>query len=125
MSLPEAGPILAQRWGATAADSVPAPSRATGKLTFRTYASISAIPRDAWERMLPGEPESWDFYAAAEGVPPPGFKLGAIAALDGDSIVAAAPLFRVAYRIDTPLQGRLRRSPTGCTRAPRVSSASR
>jgi hypothetical protein len=38
----------------------------------------------------------------------PGFKLGAIAALNGESIVAAAPLFRVAYRIDTPLQGRLR-----------------
>lgn len=123
MSLPGAGPTLAQRWRAAAADRAPAPSRATGNLTFRTYASISAIPREAWERMLPGEPESWDFYAAVESVPPPGFKLGAIAALDGDSFVAAAPLFRVAYRIDTPLQGRLRQITDWVhARAPRLVS---
>src|SRR5205823_13294912 len=85
-----------------------APAGVAGRLTFRTFSSVSAIARGAWERMLPGEPESWDFYAAVESVPPPGFKLGAVAALDGDHIVAAAPLFRVAYRIDTPLQGRLR-----------------
>ncbi len=81
---------------------------AVRRLSFRTYASIASIPREAWQRMLPGEPESWDFYAAVEGAPPPGFALGAVAALDGDRFVAAAPLFRVAYRIDTPLQGRLR-----------------
>ena len=85
-----------------------APAGVAGRLTFRTFSSVSAIARSAWERMLPGEPESWDFYSAVESVPPPGFTLGAIAALDGERVVAAAPLFRVAYRIDTPLQGRLR-----------------
>jgi hypothetical protein len=84
------------------------PTEAAGKLTFRTYTSVSSIARSAWERILPGEPESWDFYSSVESVPPPGFTLGAIAALDGERLVAAAPLFRVAYRIDTPLQGRLR-----------------
>jgi hypothetical protein len=79
-----------------------------GTLTIKSFASMASIPRAAWERMLPGEPESWDFYAAVEGVPPPGFRLGAIAAFAGDTIVAAAPFFRTAYRIDTPLQGRLR-----------------
>lgn len=59
---------------------------------------------------MPGEPESWDFYTAVESVPPPGFKLGAIAAFDGGRIVAVAPIFRIAYRIDTPLQGRLRKT---------------
>lgn len=72
------------------------------------YPSIAGVPRADWERMLPGEPESWDYYRAVEDVPPSAFKLGAVAALDGDQVVAAAPLFRVAYRIDTPLQGRLR-----------------
>src|SRR5262245_20279886 len=62
-----------------------APAKAAGDLTFRTYASAAAIPRSAWERMLPGEPESWDFYSAIESVPPPGFQLGAVAALDGRS----------------------------------------
>lgn len=72
------------------------------------YPSIAGIPRAAWERMLPGEPESWDYYRAVENAPPPAFGLGAIAVLEGDEVVAAAPMFRVAYRIDTPLQGRLR-----------------
>jgi len=88
--------------------NAPPPSQLAGHLTIKSYESIASIPRTAWERMLPGEPESWAFYAAVEGVPPQGFKLGAIAAFAGDTIVAAAPLFRVAYRIDTPLQGRLR-----------------
>src|SRR5215813_11541940 len=88
--------------------NAPPPSQLAGHLTIKSYESIASIPRTAWERMLPGEPESWAFYAAVEGVPPQGFKLGAIAAFAGDTIVAAAPLFRVAYRVDTPLQGRLR-----------------
>jgi len=78
------------------------------KFTVESYDSIASIPREAWQRMLPGEPESWDFYSAVESVPPPGFKLGAIAATDGNRLIAAAPLFRVGYRIDTPLQGRMR-----------------
>ena len=89
-------------------DAIPT-SQLAGKLAIKSFDSITSIPRAAWERTLPGEPESWEFYAAVEGVPPPGFRLGAVAALAGDAIVAVAPLFRTAYRIDTPLQqGRLR-----------------
>jgi Acetyltransferase (GNAT) domain len=108
MRLQSVAPGLAGTWGGPAQDRALPPSQRADKLTIKSYESIASIPRAAWERMLPGEPESWDFYSAVETVPPPGFKLGAIAALDGESIVAAAPLFRVAYRIDTPLQGRLR-----------------
>jgi predicted N-acyltransferase len=108
MTLERAAPNLAEKWSGGAQDKALPPSQLAGKLTVRSYDSVSSIPRAEWERMLPGEPESWDFYTAVEKVPPPGFKLSAIAALDGDRIVAAAPLFRVAYRIDTPLQGRLR-----------------
>jgi hypothetical protein len=77
-------------------------------LTVKSFESVGDIPRADWERLLPGEPENWDFYSAAGAVPPPGFKLGAIAAYSRGKIVAAAPLFRTRYRIDTPLQGRLR-----------------
>jgi hypothetical protein len=110
-----------------APDSMVAPAAAQAEsarsITYRTYASVASIPRSAWERMLPGEPESWDFYTAVEKVPPPGFQLGAIAALDGERVVAAAPLFRVAYRIDTPLQGRLREITDWVhARAPRLIS---
>jgi predicted N-acyltransferase len=78
------------------------------RLTFRAHPSIAAIPRDEWQRILPGEPESWDFYRAIEDAPPPGFRLGVVSAHLGNHLVAAAPLFQVAYRIDTPFQGRAR-----------------
>ncbi|HJU29968.1 MAG TPA: hypothetical protein VJ740_00870, partial [Hyphomicrobiaceae bacterium] len=84
------------------------PSTLAGSLIVKTFESVGDIPRDDWERLLPGEPENWDFYRAAGTVPPPGFTLGAIAAYAEGKIVAAAPLFRTRYRIDTPLQGRLR-----------------
>src|SRR5882724_7029555 len=112
MRLESAAPDHAPAWGEAAQAPVQAkalpPSQLAGKLTIKSYESVASIPRAAWERLLPGDPESWDFYSAVESVPPPGFKLGAIAALNGEDFVAAAPLFRVGYRIDTPLQGRLR-----------------
>jgi predicted N-acyltransferase len=107
MSLGGAAPDHSPARGEAALGALPLSGLAS-RLTIKSYASVSSIPRAAWERLLPGEPESWDFYSAVESVPPPGFKLGAIAALDGETFVAAAPLFRVGYRIDTPLQGRWR-----------------
>ena len=108
MRLESATPDPAGTWDKAGRAKALPPSQLAGKLTIKSYELVASIPRAAWERMLPGEPESWDFYSAVERVPPPGFKLGAIAALNGEDIVAAAPLFRVGYRIDTPLQGRLR-----------------
>lgn len=80
-----------------------------GALACRTFSSVGEIAVDAWRSMLPDDPESWEFYRLAEQVPPPGFKLGAIAVFDAGEMVAAAPLFRVDYRIDTPFQGVARR----------------
>ena len=89
----------------------------------RVLASVAEVPLEIWTRLMPGDPESWDFYSAAEGVPPPGFKLGAIIVSDADTILAAAPLFRVDYRIDTPFQGRLRKLGDWVySRAPRLVS---
>ena len=75
----------------------------------RSFGSVTAIARQTWDGLLPGEAENWDFYAAVEKSPPAGFKLGALAALRDGKIVSAAPVFRTAYRLDTPLQGSLRR----------------
>jgi hypothetical protein len=57
---------------------------------------------------LPGATENWDFYQAVEGVPPPGFELGAIAAVEDSELLAVAPTFRTVYRLDTPFQGAMR-----------------
>jgi hypothetical protein len=59
--------------------------------------------------MLAGDSESYEFYRAIEPTPPPGFRLGAISVSEGDRKLAVAPIFQVNYRLDTPLQGGLRR----------------
>ncbi len=75
---------------------------------IRLLPSIAQIPKEAWQEMLPGEPECWDFYRTAEGVPPPGFSLSAIAAFEDRRVLAAAPVFTLDYRLDTPFQGKVR-----------------
>ena len=74
----------------------------------RLLPSIAQIPKGAWEEMLPGEPECWDFYRTVESIPPPGFTLSAIAAFEDRKILAAAPVFGIDYRLDTPFQGTMR-----------------
>jgi len=73
------------------------------------HSSIEAIPREVWDGMLAGDSESYEFYRAIEPTPPPGFRLGAISVSKGDRKLAVAPIFQVNYRLDTPLQGGLRR----------------
>jgi predicted N-acyltransferase len=92
-------------------------------LLIRSLASVSEIPRNIWDELLPGDPENWDQYFALEKVSPQGFELGALAAFDAEEIVAAAPLFRFVYRIDTSLHGPWQRLTNGIyTRWPRLLS---
>ncbi|MEZ5817678.1 MAG: GNAT family N-acetyltransferase [Hyphomicrobiaceae bacterium] len=73
-----------------------------------TPAGVGAIAEADWQRLFPDEAEGWAYYRAVEAAPPPGFRFEAIAVSRGGRLVAAAPLFHVTYRLDTPLQGRLR-----------------
>lgn len=73
------------------------------------HASIDSVPRSAWNALIPGSPEDWDFYRAVEDAPPEGFDLGALTATtDAGRVIAVAPCFRLTYRLDTPFQGRAR-----------------
>ena len=100
------------------------PSQLAGKLTINSYKS--SLP----SRERPGSvfcrvsPKAGTSTAPSRSVAAARLHAGGHCRLNGETIVAAAPLFRVGYRIDTPLQGRLRRSAIGCTRIGRVSSAS-
>lgn len=69
---------------------------------------VSDIARDAWTSLFPGEAEGWDYYTACEACPPAEFSFAAIAVQRGGELVAAAPVFRLNYRLDTPLQGKWR-----------------
>ncbi|UPG74563.1 GNAT family N-acetyltransferase (plasmid) [Roseomonas gilardii subsp. gilardii] len=73
---------------------------------------IHALPRESWEACLPGEAEDWAYHAACEAGAMLELRTGAAAVQDGHGLVAAVPLFRMSYRLDTPLQegsGRLGR----------------
>ena len=69
---------------------------------------VGAIPREAWTALFPTDVEGWDYYVACEASPPPAFIFQAIVVTAQSRVVAAAPIFRLTYRLDTPLQGRWR-----------------
>lgn len=73
------------------------------------HGSLADIDEASWNSLFPGDVEGYELYRALEDVPPPGFTLGAIAASAGQRLVAAAPMFQTAYRLDTPFQGRAHR----------------
>lgn len=90
------------------APAPPAASAHTAHLTVRALPSVTAVARSDWDRLFPGIAEGWDYFRACEQSAPEGFTSSAIGAFAGDTLVAAAPLFRLNYRLDMPLQGPLR-----------------
>jgi predicted N-acyltransferase len=84
------------------------PSATGRQFTIRPLASVAEVPREDWDRLFPGAAENWDYFRACERAAPQGFAPCAIAAHAGGRLVAAAPLFRLTYRLDMSLQGPLR-----------------
>lgn len=79
-------------------------------LVVRRHASLDEVAAEAWDALFPGSPEDWAFYRAVEDSPPQDFELGALTvAGSGGALLAAVPMFRVSYRLDTPFQGRMRK----------------
>jgi predicted N-acyltransferase len=93
-------------------DSPVAPARAAGRspsLSARVVETIAEVDRDAWDRLFPGDPEGWAFHCAVEECGPPGFRWRYLLLEADGRLVAGAPVFLTRYRIDTTLQGPLRR----------------
>ena len=68
------------------------------------HKGVGALPTASWDRLFPDEAEGWAYYKACETAPPEGFIFSAVAVHCGDTLVAAAPVFEMSYRLDTPLQ---------------------
>ncbi|WP_210339787.1 GNAT family N-acetyltransferase [Bosea sp. ASV33] len=72
---------------------------------------MADVDAAAWDACLPGEAECHAYYvacetaAAASGI---GLRMAAIVVEAAGAVVAVAPFFRLNYRLDTPLQGRMR-----------------
>ena len=77
-------------------------------LSVEFFPGVAAVPEAEWTRLFPQDAEGHAYYTAVEGAPPPGFRFEAIAVRRKGQIIAAAPVFHVTYRLDTPLQGRWR-----------------
>jgi hypothetical protein len=74
----------------------------------KPVASVFEIPRTEWNGLFPGAAENWDYFRACERAAPEGFAPSAIAAFARGQLIAAAPLFRLTYRLDMSLKGPLR-----------------
>jgi hypothetical protein len=74
-------------------------------LNIKLHPGVGAVARRDWDRLFPEDAEGWSYYSACEAVPPPGFQFEAITVEKAGRVVAAAPVFHVTYRLDTPLQG--------------------
>ena len=75
----------------------------------RHLASVSAVASGQWDALFPGEAEGHAYYLACEATAPPAFTFSAIGVFRGDELIAAAPVFKVVYRLDMALQGFARR----------------
>ncbi|MCK0196735.1 GNAT family N-acetyltransferase [Ancylobacter sp. 6x-1] len=71
--------------------------------------SIHAFSPEEWNRCFPGEAEDWSFYSACEAAGPPDFTWFYVALREEGRLIAVAPAFGTTYRLDTTLQGPLRR----------------
>jgi hypothetical protein len=77
----------------------------------RILADVADIAPATWDACLPGEAECHAYYRACDAVAAEtglGLRIAAAVAEDGREVVAVAPFFRLNYRLDTPLQGKLR-----------------
>jgi len=81
----------------------------SGMIETTAHRSIDAFTPDAWNRLFPHELEDHAYLRAIEGAGLAGFRYRYFAVRDGDRLLAAAPAFATDYRLDTTVQGGLRR----------------
>ncbi len=90
---------------ATAQNAFEAPHEGGASLSVKMLPGVGAVPEADWTRLFPDDAEGWSYYRAIERAPPPGFRFECLVVREAGCIVAAAPVFHVIYRLDTPLQG--------------------
>jgi predicted N-acyltransferase len=78
--------------------------------------SVAAFAKEDWNRCFPDELEDWDYYRAVEDAGITGFRWRYFVVTDGTRPIAAVPAFVTVYRLDTTVQGALKRLTGGLTR---------
>lgn len=78
-------------------------------MEVRTLASIAAVAPADWDALYPGELEAHAYLRAVEQAALAGFRQVYFTVHEGGRMVAAVPAFVTDYRLDTTVQGGLRR----------------
>lgn len=90
-------------------------------LKARTVRSIAEVGREPWDRLFPGELESFDYLHAVEQAGLAGFQHFYVVVERDGRPVAAAPGFFTHYALDTTLTGQARNTVAAIRRlAPRL-----
>ncbi len=71
--------------------------------------SIAAFDTKDWNTCFPGEMENWHYYRAVEEAGITGFAYRYFAVIKNNSLRAVVPAFMTTYRLDTTVQGILKR----------------
>jgi hypothetical protein len=79
------------------------------KITAIIHPHICNIARENWEACLPCEAENYDYYTACETLAHDAYKMSSVEVKNNNKTIAVAPLFTLTYRLDTPLQGKIRK----------------
>lgn len=78
-------------------------------LAIAVVDGLDAVDPEAWDALFPGDPEGWRYLRAVEDAGIEGFELFYVLVRRGGRLVAAAPGFLTEYRLDTTVQGPIRR----------------
>ena len=82
----------------------------------RVIDSLAQVGPAAWDRLFPGELESYDYLMAVEAAGLEGFRWRYLLAEERGRLVAAAPAFLTDYPLETTLDGAARRLAQGVQR---------
>jgi len=74
-------------------------------LETSVHRSIRELRAESWNRLFPGQLETFDYLAAVEDSRFEGFRLRYVVAWDAGQMVAAVPAFLTEYALDTTLTG--------------------
>ena len=78
-------------------------------LQGQVVAGIGSLAEADWTTCYPDQAEGWHYYHACERGAATAVRTAAVEVRDGRGLVAAAPLFELTYRLDTPFQGIIKR----------------
>ncbi|HEY8118848.1 MAG TPA: GNAT family N-acetyltransferase [Methylophilaceae bacterium] len=85
-----------------------APSQASLYTTEHSF-SAAKYEEATWDRLLPGDAESYRYHLAFDLSKVEGFKTGYAAVRRGGIVVCLAPYFITDYRLDSTIQGPIKR----------------